>query len=87
MSNVTVSALRRDLARYLDEVSASRVPLVITRDGAKDNVVMLSEKEFAGWQETVHLLKSPANARRLLRAVAAADAGKATRRRLLTPKD
>ncbi len=86
MPNVTFSALRRDLAHYLDAVTDSRAPLVVTRPGGKGNVVMLAEAEFAGWQETVHLLRSPENAKRLLRAIRAADAGKARTRRLATPK-
>ncbi len=36
---------------------------------------MISEAEFAGWQETVHLLSSPRNAERLLRGVRQAEAG------------
>jgi antitoxin YefM len=80
MPNVSFSALRRDLAHYLDEVTDSRAPLVVTRPGGKGNVVMLAEEEFAGWQETVHLLRSPENAKRLLRSIRAADAGKARRR-------
>jgi antitoxin YefM len=36
----------------------------------------MSEQEFEGWKETVHLLQSPANAEQLLAAVKAADDGK-----------
>jgi antitoxin YefM len=48
---------------------------VVTRQGGKGNVVMISEPEFVGWQETVHLLSSPRNAERLLRGVRQAEAG------------
>ena len=37
---------------------------------------MISEQEFEGWQETVYLLQSPANAEQLLAGVRAADEGK-----------
>ena len=37
---------------------------------------MMSEQEFEGWQETVYLLQSPANAEQLLAGVKAADDGK-----------
>jgi antitoxin YefM len=47
---------------------------------------MLSEDEFAGWQETVHLLSNPANAERLLRSIRAADAGATSERRLTKAK-
>ena len=31
--------------------------------------VVISEEEFDGWMETLHLLRSPANARRLLASI------------------
>jgi antitoxin YefM len=36
--------------------------LFVTRQGGKGTVVIMAEEEFAGWQETVHLLSSPKNA-------------------------
>jgi antitoxin YefM len=59
----------------MDEAVNGRMPILVTRQGGKGNVVILSEDEFSGWQETVYLLRNPANATRLLRSVAAADAG------------
>ncbi|HKM88041.1 MAG TPA: hypothetical protein VJX48_05510 [Xanthobacteraceae bacterium] len=41
--------------------------------------------EFKGWMETVHLLRSLANARRLLRAIAGANAGKLAEHDLIDP--
>lgn len=75
MTHVTYTELRQNLAHYLDEVAASRAPIVVTRQGGRENVVLISETEFAGWQETVHLLSSPANAERLLRSIRQADSG------------
>jgi antitoxin YefM len=86
MSHVTYTELRQNLAHYLDEAVQSRAPIVVTRPGGKGNVVMLSEDEFAGWQETVHLLSNPANAGRLLRSVRAANAGATRERRLVKAK-
>jgi antitoxin YefM len=37
--------------------------------------VMMSEEEYEGMLETLHLLRSPANAARLLRSIESADAG------------
>ena len=85
MSHITYTELRQNLARYLDEAVESRVPIVVTRQGGKGNVVMLSEEEFAGWQETVHLLSNPANAKRLLRSIRGADAGATRKRPLAKP--
>ena len=80
MGHVTFSDLRQNMASYLDRVADDREPLVVTRSGGKGNVVIMSEDEFAGWQETVHLLSSPRNARRLLDSVRQARAGKAKQR-------
>jgi antitoxin YefM len=41
---------------------------------------VISEEEYEGLMETVHLLKSPANARRLMDAVGALDAGRGIER-------
>jgi antitoxin YefM len=47
----------------------------------------MSEEEFAGWMETVHLLRSPANARRLLQSIVAANAGELEERALIEPEE
>jgi len=86
MSHVTFTELRQRMATYFDRVAEDREPLVVTRSGGKGNVVVMSEAEFAGWQETVHLLSSPKNAERLMASVRQAKAGRAKERALLTPK-
>jgi antitoxin YefM len=73
MTRVSDTDLRQNLSRYLDEVTEA--PILVTRPGGKRNVVMISEAEFAGWQETVHLLSSPRNAALLLAGIRQADAG------------
>ncbi len=83
MAHVSYTNLRQNLARYLDEVVDSRVPILVTRQAGKGNVVILSEEEFEGWQETVHLLRSPANSQRLLRSTRSADAGATQARNLV----
>ncbi len=85
MTHVTDADLRQNLARYLDEAIETRAPIVVTRQNGKESVVMMSEAEFEGWQETVHLLSSPANAARLLRGTRQAEAGPLPLHDLLTP--
>jgi antitoxin YefM len=68
----------------MDQVWDSRAPLHITRQGGR-SVVVISEEEFEGWMETVHLLRSPANVRRLLESIAAANSGKLEERALIEP--
>lgn len=75
MTHVSYTDLRQNLSRYLDEAVDARAPIVVTRQGGKGNVVMISEAEFAGWQETVHLLSSPKNAEKLLRGIRQANSG------------
>ena len=82
MGHVSYTDLRQNLARHMDETIESGAPLLVTRQGGKGNVVMMSEEEFEGWQETVHLLKSPRNAARLLESVQQARAGQARERDL-----
>ena len=45
----------------------------------------MSEEDFTAWTETVHLLRSPKNARRLLDSIAAAEAGEARHHELIDP--
>jgi antitoxin YefM len=61
----TYSQARAQLATLLDEVTNNREIVVIQRRGSED-VVMIAADELAGLLETVHLLRSPANAERLL---------------------
>ena len=85
MAHVSYSEFRANLASHMDAVVDGRVPLVVTRQGGKGNVVMLSEEEFAGWQETVHLLSNPRNAARLLESIQQADTGLVAKHDLIEP--
>lgn len=75
MGCISCTELRQHLAKVMDEVCDSGAPLVITRQNAR-SVVMLSLEEFESIAETLHLLRSPANAARLLQSILDADAGK-----------
>jgi len=75
MDVVNYSTARQNLASLMDKVTQDRTPVVVTRQGAED-VVILSMREFEGWQETVHLLSSPANAEHLRRSIEQLDAGR-----------
>ncbi len=73
MSHVSYTELRANLAKYMEEVCDSRDALVVTRQNAR-SVVLVSEDEYAGMMETLHLLRSPTNAARLMASIAEADA-------------
>jgi antitoxin YefM len=74
MRQVSRSEFRAHLGKYIDEVCKSRAPLYVTRQNGS-SVVMLRAEEYDGLMETLHLLRHPANAARLLNSIAQADAG------------
>jgi len=74
MDHVSYTELRQNLKKHLDEVCDNRAPLVVTRRNG-ESVIMLSLTEYESLEETLHLLSSPANAERLLRSIAQAEAG------------
>ena len=84
MAHVSYTELRNNLASYMDEVCDDRVPLFVTRQNAR-TVVLMAEDEYESLMETVHLLKSPANAVRLLRSIKEADEGKLTEHEFIEP--
>ena len=75
MRVTSYSELRRNLAAALDRVSADREPVIITRDRGKPSAVLISLEDFASYEETQHLLRSPANTARLLNAIKELDEG------------
>ena len=83
MRLVSISELRENLTQTLDRVTADREPVIITRDRGKPAAVLLSLEEFASFEETQHLLRSPANAKRLMESIAEFEAGGGTERKLI----
>lgn len=75
MNAMSVTELRKNLAATIDRVTADHDYTIITREGGKPAAVLMSLEDFASWQETEYLLRSPANAERLRKAVAELDAG------------
>jgi antitoxin YefM len=65
---ISYSDLRANLKAYLDAVCSEHAPLKVRRRNG-EGVVILSEDDFSALEETAYLLRSPANARRLLQAL------------------
>jgi antitoxin YefM len=84
MQSLSVSETRANLKAVLDKVVADKAPIAITRPKG-EGVVMVSESEWASIEETLYLLQSPANAKRLLDSVAELDTGKGKERQLIEP--
>ena len=83
MRTISYSEFRKNLAANLDRVNDDCEPVIITRDRGKPSAVLMSLEEFASWEETLHLMRSPANAARLLEAIAELEAGGGTERKLI----
>ncbi|MFN7902162.1 MAG: type II toxin-antitoxin system Phd/YefM family antitoxin [Holosporales bacterium] len=67
MVSITYSSLRQHLAQVLQQVLDQRDPCVVTRRGHED-VVLVARQDWEALNETLYLLSSPENARRLEQA-------------------
>jgi antitoxin YefM len=81
MNAITYTAARANLARTMDRVCDDHEPIIITRN-SDQSVVMLSLDDYSALEETAYLLRSPANARRLLESIAELEQGGGTERAL-----
>lgn len=81
MDAITYTTVRANLASAMDRVCNDHEALIITRNG-EQSVVMLSLEDYQALEETAYLLRTPANAKRLLTAAAQLNAGKGIERKL-----
>ena len=82
MEITTYSNFRQHLKKFLDIVTGDRQRLYVTRSSGED-VVVISKSEFDSMQETFYLLKSPANALRLMEGLEEYKSGEGQERELL----
>ena len=64
----TYTQARDGLAKLLDQVTHNREVVIIQRRG-EEEVAMITASELVSLMETAYLLRSPANAERLLSAL------------------
>ena len=69
----TYSNARENFASLLEQVVSDREIVIINRRGYED-VALVTASELASLLETAHLLRSPENAQRLLKALHRAQA-------------
>ena len=81
MDVMTYSTLRANLASTMDRVCDDHEVLIITRNGDQA-VVMLSLEDYKALEEAAYLLRTPANAKRLLSAATQLNADQGTEREL-----
>lgn len=84
MRTVTYSEARDNLKAVLDSAADDRAPIMITRQRG-ENVVLISASEWAGMEETLHLMASPANAKHLMEGIKELDAGYGEEHELIRP--
>ncbi|MGH3635070.1 type II toxin-antitoxin system Phd/YefM family antitoxin [Mycobacterium sp.] len=65
---ISASEARQRLFPLLEQVNTDHEPVRITSRAG--DAVLMSAADYDAWQETVYLLRSPENARRLMEAVA-----------------
>ncbi len=66
--SISASEARQRLFPLLEQVNTDHEPVRITSKSG--DAVLMSADDYDSWQETVYLLRSPENARRLMEAVA-----------------
>lgn len=74
MKTMSYTESRARYAEVLDSVIEDREEVVITRAG-HDPVVIVALADFESMRETAYLMRSPANARRLLDSMERLEAG------------
>lgn len=81
MDVMTYTDARGELKAVMDRAIHDRAPVVITRKN-REAAVMISLDEYNAMVETLQLLRSPENARRLRRSIDQLEAGKGAERKL-----
>jgi len=82
MNTTTVSSAKQNLENLIQQVENDAEPILIMLDEDR-KAVLMSEREFNSWQETVYLLSNPANAEHLRKSLGEADAGLVKERELI----
>ena len=81
---ITASEARKHLFPLIEQVNDDQEPVEIV--SRKGTAFLMSEAQYRSLTETAHLLRSPANAERLLRSIAQVEAGGATPHDLIAPE-
>ena len=71
--SVTASEARKNLFPLIEQVNNDRTPVQIT--SRRGDAVLLSRADYDALEETAHLLRAPANAKRLIESLHQANSG------------
>jgi antitoxin YefM len=78
---MTASEARKNLFPLIEQVNNDHQPIEIT--SKRGNAVLMSRADYEALEETAYLLRSPANARRLLESLEQARSGERQQHDLL----
>ena len=81
MDTISYTNLRENLAQTLEKVRNDHAPVAITQK-SETPVVMMSMEDYQSLQETAYLLRSPANAKRLMESITELDNSKGSEKDL-----
>lgn len=81
MKMISFSAFREKLEDFVDKANEGHGPIVIRRSKGR-SLVLMSTADFQAYEETGHLLSTPANARALETSIAEAERGELIQRSL-----
>jgi len=82
MEAISYTTARSTLSSTMKKVCSDHAPVIITRK-SEAPVVMMSLEDYESMEETTYLLRSPANARKLLESIAELETGKGLEKELL----
>ena len=82
MEVLNYTEFRKDLKASLDKVSNDNDIIIVSRSKNK-NVVVLSLQEYNSWKETMYLLSSEKNRKRLEKSIKDFSNGKFVKRALI----
>ena len=82
MNTTTISSAKQNLENLIRQVENDAEPILIMLDEDR-KAVLMSEREFNSWQETIYLLSNPANAEHLRKSLAEAESGLISERELI----
>ncbi|AIA69447.1 conserved hypothetical protein [Pectobacterium atrosepticum SCRI1043] len=82
MRTISYSEARQNLSATMMKTVEDRAPILITRQNG-EACVLMSLEEYNSLEETAYLLRSPANAKRLMNSIESLKAGNSEERDII----